>query len=164
MAGRFRRQALRVWAVGLSFVGLWLAAILAAPIAKTSGFGSLSAVIYRFFSFLCHQMPDRSFYIDGEPFGVCSRCFGVYAGLFVGFAAFPIWRRIDDIEPLPRFWLFLSLVPMGIDWSLTALGIWENTHLSRLITGLILGFACATYIVPALVEITRNFTHSRRSA
>jgi uncharacterized membrane protein len=164
MVERYRQQAIRVWTIGLCVVGVWLAAILAAPIARANGFTALSAGLYRFFSFLCHQMPERSFYAEGEPFGVCSRCFGVYAGLFVGFAVFRLWRRIDDVEPLSRFWLFLSLVPMGVDWSLTAFGIWENTHFSRLITGLILGFACATYIVPATVEITRNFTHRRRAA
>jgi uncharacterized membrane protein len=82
----------------------------------------------------------------------------VYFGLLAGILAYPLWRAIDEVEPIPRFWLFLSLIPMVVDVSINALGIWENTHLSRIITGLILGFACATFIVPALVEITRNFT------
>jgi uncharacterized membrane protein len=70
----------------------------------------------------------------------------------------PLWRRIDETEPIARIWLFLSLVPIGIDWSLGVFGIWENTFTSRFLTGLILGVACATFIVPAIVEITRNFT------
>jgi uncharacterized membrane protein len=107
-------------------------------------------------------MPSRSFFIDGEKFGVCSRCFGVYFGLLVGFLAYPLWRPIDTIEPLRRFWLFLSLIPMGIDWSLGEFGIWENTFATRLVTGLILGVACATFMVPALVEITRNLTRITR--
>jgi uncharacterized membrane protein len=158
---RFRLQALRVWMATLAVVGAWNLAILLAPVARASGIYSLSTPLYTFFGFICHQMPSRSFYIEGEPFGVCSRCFGVYFGLLVGVLIYPLWRSLDEIEPLPRFWLFLSLVPMIIDWSLTFLGIWENTHLSRLITGLILGIACSTYIVPAVVEITRNFTIRR---
>jgi len=55
-------------------------------------------------------------------------------------------------------------VPMAVDWSLGVFGIWENTHLSRFMTGLILGAACATFIVPALVEIKRNMTLRRRAA
>ncbi|HLA95762.1 MAG TPA: DUF2085 domain-containing protein, partial [Pyrinomonadaceae bacterium] len=70
-------------------------------------------------------------------------------------AIYPLWRNIDDIEALPRVWLFASMVPIGIDWSLTVFGIWENTFLTRFVTGLILGAACATYIIPALVEIIR---------
>ena len=73
------------------------------------------------------------------------------------------WRKVDDIEPLPRIWLFLSMLPIGIDWSLGVFGIWENTHVSRFITGGILGFACATYIIPALVEIFRYLLIKRET-
>lgn len=157
-----RKQAIRVWMIGLAVVFVWVLLIIIAPLAKAIGFLSISSPLYHFFSFICHQISERSFYVAGEPFGVCSRCFGVYFGLLLGFAAYPLWRTIDEIEPLPRFWLFLSLVPISIDWSLTVFGIWENTHISRLITGLILGFACATFIVPALVEITRNLSYRKR--
>lgn len=158
IAAMMRKQAIRVWMIGLVVVFVWVSFILIAPLAKANGFINISSPLYHFFSFICHQISERSFHVEGEQFGVCSRCFGVYLGLLSGFAIYPLWRNIDDIEPLPRFWLFLSLIPISVDWSLTIFGIWENTHLSRLITGLILGFACATFIVPALVEITRNLT------
>jgi uncharacterized membrane protein len=159
---RLRRQAWRAWAVGTGVVLVWLLLILTAPVAKANELTALSTSIYTFFGYICHQQPDRSFYILGEQFAVCSRCFGVYFGLLLGFAVYPLWRNIDDIEPLPRFWLFLSLIPITIDWALTFLGIWQNTYLSRFITGLILGFACATFLVPAVVEITRNLTQRRQ--
>jgi hypothetical protein len=54
------------------------------------------------------------------------------------------------------------MIPIGVDWSLGAFGIWENTYLSRFITGLILGATCAIYIVPALVEIFRLLTGKRQ--
>ncbi len=156
-----KRQAWKVWVIGLIVVGLWVTAVVAAPVARANGFSGISTPLYHFYSLICHQISDRSFHIEGEPFGVCSRCFGVYFGLFLGFAIYPLWRPIDEIEPLARFWLFLSLIPIGVDWSLTIFGIWENTLISRFVTGLILGIACATFIVPALVEITRNLTHRR---
>lgn len=164
LAAGFRKQAWRVWSIGLAVVALWAALILIAPLAKVGGLAAVSAPLYSFFSFICHQIPERSFHFGGEPFGVCSRCSGVYFGLFAGFAVYPLWRRIEEIEPLARFWLFLSLIPIGVDWALTIFGIWENTQLSRLTTGLILGVACATYIVPALVEIARNMTIRRRQS
>jgi uncharacterized membrane protein len=148
--------------IGSAVVLVWVLMIVAAPAAKLGGLGSFSDGLYHFFRFACHQIPERSFHIGGEQFAVCSRCFGVYFGLLAGFAAYPLWRVIDEVEPLPRFWLFLALVPISIDWALTMFGIWENTHLTRFVTGLILGFACATYIVPALVEVTRNLTMFRR--
>lgn len=162
VAAAMRKQAVRVWMIGAAFVLLWAALIVIAPVAKAYGLTSISGPLYSFYHFICHQRTERSFHISGEPFGVCSRCSGVYFGLFVGFAIYPLWRRIEDIEPLARFWLFLSLIPIAIDWSLTMFGIWENTQISRFMTGLILGIACATYIVPALVEITRNLKARRR--
>ena len=161
LSKQFGRQAQRVWSISLFVVFVWIFLILLAPIARANGFEGFAAPLYKFYSFICHQISQRSFHVAGEPFGVCSRCFGVYFGLFVGFAIYPLWRKIDEIEPLPRFWLFASMIPIGIDWSLTIFGFWENTHLSRLVTGLILGIACATYIVPAIVEITRNLTWER---
>jgi len=63
---------------------------------------------------------------------------------------------------MPLVWLFAALVPIGIDWSLGVFGIWANTFTSRTITGLILGIACATFLMPAAVEITRNLTISSK--
>lgn len=158
-----RQQAWRAWALGFSLVLVWLLLILAPPIAKAYGLEALSGPLYGFFGYLCHQIPSRSFFIAGEKLGVCSRCFGVYAGLVLGFVIYPVWRRIDDIEPFSKIWLFLSLIPITIDWSLTVFGIWENTHLSRFLTGLILGVACGSYIVPAIIEIARNLALRRRT-
>jgi len=157
-----RSQAIRVWLVGCSITLAWVLLILTAPIAKANGLTGVSSPLYHFFGYICHQIPARSFHIEGEQFGVCSRCFGVYSGLLLGFLIYPLWRKIDDTESIPRIWLFLSLAPITIDWSLTVFGIWENTFTTRFITGLILGVACATYIVPAIVEIARNMTARSR--
>lgn len=163
IAVMMHRQAFWAWAVFSLILLVWVLLILVPPIALVNGIESVSSPLYSFFSYICHQQSDRSFHIAGHQFGVCSRCFGVYLGLFLGFLVYPLWRRVDDIEPLPRIWLFLAMVPIGIDWSLGMFEIWENTHISRFVTGAILGFACGTYIVPALVEISRYlFLKERR--
>jgi uncharacterized membrane protein len=159
--GRFRRQAWIVWGIALGAVVIWLALIVAPPFLITKGMEGLATQIYAFYSYICHQKPERSFYVLGYQLAVCSRCFGVYFGLLAGTATYPIWRNVDNVEPLPRIWLFLSLVPIGIDWTLGVLGIWENTFASRFITGMILGSACAVFVIPALVEIVRNLTGLR---
>jgi uncharacterized membrane protein len=153
-----RSQAVKVWLIGCGVALAWVSLIVLAPIAKANGLIAVSTPLYTFYSYICHQIPSRSFHIEGEQFGVCSRCFGVYFGLLFGYVIYPLWRRVDEIEPITRIWLFLSLVPIGTDWSLTVLNIWDNTFTSRFVTGMILGIACATFIVPATVEITRNFT------
>jgi len=158
---RLKRQAVKVWIAGSVVVLLWIGMIVGAPILEANGLSSISAPIYHFFSYICHQLPNRSFFFEGHQLAVCSRCFGVYLGLLIGFLVYPLWRPIDEIEPLPRIWLILSLIPIGVDWSLGFFQIWENTFTSRFVTGLILGVACATYMVPALVEIVRNLTGDR---
>ena len=161
---RYRARAVRVWLVTAGVVIVWVAAIVAAPILLSSGLHGYSGPLYGFFSYICHQIPDRSLELIGHPMAVCSRCFGVYFGLLAGTLVYPLWRPLDDAEPISRGWLFASLVPITIDWSLTVFGIWENTHLSRFVTGSILGFTCATFIVPAIVDITRNLLEPRQQA
>ncbi len=153
---RLRSQAFNVWMIASAAVLVWVVLIFIAPLLSSYGLSSASSPVYTFFSYICHQISERSLHLAGHQLAVCSRCFGVYFGLLAGILIYPLWRQVDEIEPIPRFWLFLSIVPITVDWSLTVFGIWENTHLSRFVTGLILGAACATYIVPALVEITRN--------
>ena len=155
---RYRRQGFRVWLVLLAVVLVWAALIAAPPILAANGSGGTAASIHSFFGHICHQIPERSLHLLGHQLAVCSRCAGVYFGLAAGVAVYPLWRPIDTIEPLPRFWLLLSLIPIGIDWSLTYFGVWENTHLSRFLTGTLLGVACGTFIVPGVVEIVRNFS------
>lgn len=158
VAKYYGQQARVVWLFGTAVVAIWVLLIVLPPVARFGDWNALSDPLYRFFSYICHQQPARSFHLLGHQFGVCSRCFGVYFGLLIGFAAYPLWRNIAEADPPPRFWLFLSLIPISIDWSLGIFGIWENTHLSRFVTGMILGVACGIFIVPALVDIVRNLS------
>lgn len=147
-----RKRAFVFWSSATGIALLWVILILAAPVAASVG-SEVSGSLYGFFGYICHQLPDRSFFIFGHKFAVCSRCFGVYFGLLLGMAAYPLLRPMEESSPLPRFWLFASMIPMAIDWSLGVFEVWENTFLTRTVTGLILGVACAVFIVPALIEI-----------
>lgn len=155
--------AFKIWGVVLFLVGTWIFIILLAPIAGANGLDNISTPIYNFYGYICHQMPDRSFHVMSHQFAVCSRCFGVYFGLFLGILIYPLFRSMDEIEPFPRFWLFAAMIPMAVDWSLTFFGYWENTHFTRLLTGLILGVTCAVFIVPALVELSQMILLKRQN-
>lgn len=150
-----RRRAFFVWSVAAILIAAWVFLILLAPLAEANDFSNVSSPIYKLFSLICHQIPARSFYLENHAFAVCARCFGVYSGLLGGFIAYPIFRSIEMVEPFPRRWLFLAMIPAAVDWSLGVLEIWENTHWSRFSTGFVLGAACAVFIIPALVEIAQ---------
>jgi uncharacterized membrane protein len=152
---KLRKRAYFTWFITTFLVLIWLLSIISAPIFESGEITSISQPIYYFFSFVCHQMDNRSFHIDEHKFAVCSRCFGVYFGLFAGILTYPIFRKIEENEPLPRIWLFLAMIPIGIDWTLGFMEIWSNTHLSRFITGAILGVACGVFLLPAFADINQ---------
>lgn len=159
---KLRRQAFFVWGISTFLIALWIFLIVFAPIAQANNLTGVSSPIYKFFGFICHQIPARSFFVSGESFAVCSRCFGIYFGLFFGFVLYFLRRSIKETEQFPRFWLFLAMIPMSVDWSLGFFEIWENNHLSRFLTGLVLGMACAIFIVPALMEISRLLSERKQ--
>lgn len=144
-----------VWSATALFVLFWLGLIVGAPLLKAEGFAAASNYIYAPFSYLCHQISERSPHFAGEQLAVCSRCFGVYAGLAFGVLAYPFLRSVQSTDALPRMILFLAPVPTAIDFALGFFGIWENTHFSRFSTGAILGAVCAFFVVPGLVDINR---------
>lgn len=148
-----RRRALFVWSISAFVVFVWILLILLAPFAAANNLQTIANPIYRFFSFLCHQIGARSFAFENHPFAVCARCFGIYFGLFGGLIAYPFFRSIENLRPLNRGWLFAAMIPMSVDFSLGYFDVWENTHWSRFLTGAILGAACAVFVLPALIEL-----------
>ncbi len=150
-----RRRAFFVWSISVALVFAWVFLILLAPFAAANNLQTVANPLYKFFSFLCHQIPARSFEFENHPFGVCTRCFGIYFGLLGGLIAYPFFRPVENLEPLRRAWLFAAMIPMAVDFSLGYFGVWENTHWSRFATGAILGAACAVFITPALVELAQ---------
>jgi uncharacterized membrane protein len=135
--------------------------IVIAPLTAGS---HVSNSIYRVFAALCHQLPDRSYFIDGHKLAVCSRCTGLYAGFAFTLLLYPLLRPLKTIAWPPREWLILSAVPMAIDFGLTLFGIWENTHTSRLLTGLLLGSVSVFYVMPGLAELSTRKTRTSRPA
>jgi uncharacterized membrane protein len=123
-------------------------------LAAASGHNEIAGAIYRGFSVLCHQRPDRSYFIDGHEFGVCSRCTGIYFGFALTLLAYPLVRSLRTTTTPARKWLLLAALPLVIDFSLTFFGLWENTHTSRLVTGLLLGSVAVFYVMPGIADLS----------
>ena len=145
-----------VVSISVGLVGL----IIGAPLAQSSGHEAIGFTIYRAFSYLCHQLPERSFYLAGHQFAVCARCTGLYVGFAAASLVYPLFRSLKRTDTPARRWLLLAAAPMVIDVGLDMLGIWKNTHLSRLMTGLLLGSVAAIYVIPGLIDLL-NFDWRR---
>lgn len=102
---------------------------------------------YFSFSIVCHQKPDRSFFINGEQLPVCHRCLGIYLGALLGVVGYISYRR------MPLKYFLLALLPMALDGGTQLIGLRESDYITRLITGGLAGAASALFIMPSLLEV-----------
>jgi uncharacterized membrane protein len=132
-----------VRAARLGFIflaSIWIVLLAAAPV---SGLGaSVSGLTYAFGSLMCHQRPERSFYIDAAQLPVCARCFGLYAGAALGVLV----RGLTPTAPGLRTIVLTAAVPTAITWTSEVLGLWSPTNLTRFVAALPLGAAVAVTV------------------
>jgi uncharacterized membrane protein len=152
-----RHNAMIVYAALMALSILWTALILAAPWLMTEGHFLASAFIYKGFSAVCHQAPERSFYFQGRQMGVCSRCASIYAGFIIGMLLYPFLRDLREERFPPRWILICAAVPTTIDFTGGVLGLFANTFLSRALTGVLFGAVAAFYVTPGLVSALNDW-------
>lgn len=122
---------------------------------------------------ICHQIPERTFFINGRPLPLCARCSGTYLGAVVGFVGLLVLgrRRAGEMPGKGVLVLLGSfIVLMGIDGINSYLSFFPNApqlyeprNLFRLSTGLLNGLALSLIVYPVFnVTLWRN-VESRRS-
>jgi len=111
------------------------------PIEDLGGFLHAAAGL----TFMCHQLPYRSFIWGGIPLPVCARDVGIYIGAIAGFATLML---PDRPKWLGSLWLLVAaVVPIGLDGvSQTILGLRESSNLIRVATGLVFGFGAVAFL------------------
>ena len=84
-------------------------------------------------AFMCHQKPERSFFINGKQFPLCARCTGILAGYFIGIF-------IALITGCKHYLSYLFLIiPMIADGGIQLIFKRESNNLRRFITGIMGG-------------------------
>lgn len=81
----------------------------------------------------CHQMPERSFFINGYQFPVCARSTGVYLGALSAIILF------FAIKPPILLCVFFCMI-MFLDWWLQHKMILFSTNWRRMLTGSFAGY------------------------
>ncbi|HEV2829582.1 MAG TPA: DUF2085 domain-containing protein [Pyrinomonadaceae bacterium] len=148
------RRPLLMWFLAAAGSLAVVSLIICAPLALNAGHPFWGLAIYQAFSYVCHQIPERSFFVAGHKFAVCSRCTGLYAGFAVTTLVYPIIKSLRQTEAPERKWLFIAAAPLAIDFALGYLGIWDNTHFSRFATGALLGAVSVFYVMPGLMDLS----------
>lgn len=75
--------------------------------------------------FGCHQKVDRSFVFFGKPFVLCSRCTGIYVGIFLSLIFTPDFK----------WWFLLFGLPLIIDGLIQYKSNYHSNNIKRFITG-----------------------------
>ena len=126
-------------------------------------FESLSIVprtIYIIGDLECHQIADRSYFLNGNQMPFCSRDLGLFLGIALGFGIATFFFL--QLNPM---WLLVGLVPIGLDGGLQLVTGYESTNPLRLVTGIIGGAALALLLasfVLAFREDAKKTTSSEQ--
>jgi len=129
------------------------------PLAKATGHPLIGDLLFRLYTPLCHQKPERSFFFCGHQVGFCHRCAAMYTSIVVAGLLFGLLRR--RIRPTSLKIAGLLLLPMLIDGGthliddLFGLGfrgggdaIGTLNFWLRMITGVLVGVAVLLVVYP----------------
>lgn len=158
---RFRKEIDIHILIVTAIFGAWLSLVLVSPFLvppghltdlsgaalrmdnpeKIEGINPIAWLVYSAGDANCHQIRERSFFLNDNQMPFCSRDVGLFLGAFVGsFAALVLFLRLR--------WQYvtLSILPLAIDVAAQELTDYESTNEIRLITGIVTGGACAIFI------------------
>lgn len=147
------------WGIPTLVLGLLSVLILTPPLLGPDG----QAAVMELFAPLCHQIPERSFRLLGEPLAVCHRCTGIYFGLFAGAL---LWRSAGGLGESvllarselagrgARLVILCAAAPAAIDWGAGLAGLWESGAFVRAATGLWFGAGTGLLVTDGLRTLT----------
>jgi uncharacterized membrane protein len=136
-----------VFLYGLAVLAaLWVALLVAAPFLPAA----VSALTYAVASFICHQLPERSFHVGSFQLPVCARCLGLYAGGALGSAAGIVGALALLSRPTAWVIALAGAVPTAATVTLESAGLWYPSNDTRAIAGILLGAAVAFVVANAL--------------
>ncbi len=145
--------------------GLYAGLPLLAPWLVANGHSTLAAPIYFVYQFVCHQRPERSFFLFGHQVAYCQRDLAIYTGVFVLGLVFALVRR--RLRPLSWRGAILLSFPMFVDGTTQLVGLRESTWQLRLVTGVLFALAVVWFVYPRLeqgfAEIRAVSTQRERS-
>jgi len=127
------------WALTAGVV-LWLVALLRTP-----------EWLFPVGSLICHQRPERSFFVNGHQLAVCARCMGLYAGSALAAPAALIAASSLARSQARRLAIAAAL-PTAITWSAEFAGLAHFSNLARFVAALPLGAAACGLVLGVLSE------------
>ena len=158
-------------------LAIYLGFAVLAPVLMATNQQLAAQLVYWGFGFMCHQRPDRSYFLFGREIvyslefldawqggpatsllvgspelgykvALCQRDLGQFgASLLSGIAYGALRRRV---RPLRWWGLVLMALPMALDGGLQLVGLWESNWWRRTLTGGLFGLATVWWAYPFL--------------
>jgi uncharacterized membrane protein len=167
-------------------IGTYVGLPLLAPVLMDTGHVRAASLIYGVFRPLCHQLPERSYFLFGErvvysfddlarllggvvppryigaatlgfKVAVCERDVAIYAAMLFSGLLFVFMR--NRLKPLPVKAFVLLCAPMAVDGVGQLVSLWSSTWQSRSVTGMLFGVACIWLTYPYLERGMREVRH-----
>lgn len=111
-----------------------------------------AVAVYAACSFICHQIPERSFHTAGVQWPVCARCAGLYLSAPVG-ALLAVWslqrRSIPPSAASAIRLVAVAAVPTAATLALEWAGLAAPSNMTRALAALPLGAAITFVMVRA---------------
>lgn len=134
---------------------IWLLIIFTGPYLATFGndFELLLQLYYLCFKLICHQIPERSYFIFDHQMPVCVRCLGIYTGLPIGLIIYPLFKRLNNtiLPPFKYMWIFFA--PILIDGTAQTFHFYSSSHYIRLFTGIWISSGLIFWAMPLINQL-----------
>ena len=148
ISGRWPRLTVVLLGVAISII------IIATMLPPSTLLGKADVVGYG----ICHQIPERSFFLNGRQLPLCARCTGTFLGAIVGLVAMLLLGR-RRASRLPSVYSLLILVFFVGFWAFDGLNsymtffpgapnLYEPQNWLRLTTGMLNGLALLIILFP----------------
>jgi len=149
-ADRFIYWLTRHWLALLSaLLTLFLGLALLTPVLQAWGYDGLGRTLFRAYHRVCHQRPERSFFIMGRQVAFCQRDVGEFAGFLLGSGLYAASRRRLRLRNA-RLYLMVFVTPIAVDGITQLLGLRESNWWLRLTTGIWFGAGTVLLVYPRI--------------
>ncbi|MCX6024534.1 MAG: DUF2085 domain-containing protein [Chloroflexi bacterium] len=132
--------------VANSFFGAILLAGVLAPLSLALGFREFSLALYDGLKIVCHQLPERSFFVFGYQMGFCERDTAIFVSVALTGLIYAPFRRW--VRPLSWTLMALFAAPMAVDGVTQLFGWRESDAALRSVTGALFGIGWVWLIYP----------------